>query len=80
VLALASGGAAQGATVMAAFGLGTLPTLLAAGIAAQRLNAIRRTAWIRRTAGTVIVVLGIVGLARVPHLREAVLAGWACIS
>jgi sulfite exporter TauE/SafE len=74
VMALASGGPLEGAGVMAAFGLGTLPTLLVAGVAAQKLNAVRREPWIRRVAGTAIVVLGVVGLARVPHLREAVLA------
>jgi sulfite exporter TauE/SafE len=79
-LALASGSAAGGAAVMVAFGLGTLPTLLFAGFAAQRLQVLRRSAWIRRTAGALIVVLGIVGLVRVPHLREAVLAGFACLA
>lgn len=79
-LALASGSAGAGAAVMVAFGLGTLPTLLLAGFAAQRLQILRRAAWVRRTAGALIIALGIVGLARVPHLREAVLAGWACLS
>ena len=80
VLALASGGAWQGATIMAAFGLGTLPTLVAAGFAAQKLDLLRRAPWIRQGAGAAIVALGIVGFVRVPHLREAILAGWACIS
>ncbi len=80
VLAFASGSAAGGALVMLAFGLGTLPNLLAAGIAAQRLLALRRLPWLRRAAGALIVVLGVVGLARLPGLREAVLAGWHCIA
>jgi len=80
VLALASGGAWQGASIMAAFGLGTLPTLLAAGFAAQKLDLLRRAPWIRQGAGAAIVALGIVGFLRLPHLREAILAGWACIS
>src|SRR5262249_10135919 len=56
-LAMASGSAPGGAIVMLAFGLGTLPNLLAAGLAAQKLLAIRRSPWIRRTAGLLIVIL-----------------------
>jgi sulfite exporter TauE/SafE len=62
-LALASGGPAEGAMIMAAFGLGTLPTLLAAGLTAQRLAAIRRVRWVRAIAGTTIAVFGVMGLA-----------------
>ncbi len=80
VLAAASGSAGEGALVMAAFGLGTLPNLLAAGVAAQRLVALRRAPWVRRTAGALIAALGIVGLVRLPGLRDAVLAGWHCIA
>ncbi|HXZ49422.1 MAG TPA: sulfite exporter TauE/SafE family protein [Usitatibacter sp.] len=80
VLAAASGGPAQGALVMGAFGLGTLPNLLAAGLAAQRLVALRRAPWVRRVAGILIIALGVAGIARVPGLREAVLAGWHCIA
>ena len=79
-LALASGGAVEGAAVMVAFGLGTLPTLLGAGLAAQRLLAIRRVPWVRRAAGATIVALGAVGLARVPGLADALVAGWHCIT
>ena len=80
VMALASGGPWQGASVMAAFGLGTLPTLLVAGVAAQRLMAVKREPWVRRTAGTIVIVLALWGLAKVPGLPDAVQAGWhACI-
>ncbi|HUI99833.1 MAG TPA: sulfite exporter TauE/SafE family protein, partial [Usitatibacter sp.] len=75
-----SGSGGDGALVMAAFGLGTLPNLLAAGVAAQRLVAIRRMPWVRRGAGMLIAALGVVGLVRLPGLREAVLAGWHCIA
>lgn len=80
VLAAASGSAAGGALVMALFGLGTLPNLLAAGLAAQRLVALRRAPWVRRTAGVLIIALGIVGIARLPGLREALIAGWQCVT
>jgi hypothetical protein len=78
-LALASGSAPAGAAVMLAFGLGTLPALMAAGIGAQRLAAMRRAPWVRHGAGMLLVAMGVAGLARVPGLREAVLAGWACL-
>jgi sulfite exporter TauE/SafE len=78
VLAAASGSALGGALVLAAFGLGTLPNLLAAGLAAQRLAAVRRAPWVRRTAGTLIAALGIAGIARLPGLADALAAGWRC--
>jgi len=81
VMALASGGALEGATVMAAFGAGTLPTLLAAGIAAQRLVAIRRAPWIRRAAGALVVASAVYGLVRVPGLAGLLESAWgACIA
>jgi sulfite exporter TauE/SafE len=80
VMALASGGAAQGALTMAAFGAGTLPTLLAVGAAAQRASALRRSPWVRRGAGAILVVLASWGLLRMPGLTEAIRAGWqACV-
>lgn len=78
-LALASGDSANGAMVMASFGLGTLPTLLTAGLAAQKLSTFRRHAWIRYPAAVAIIAMGVVGLARMPGLRESVLAGLACL-
>jgi sulfite exporter TauE/SafE len=80
VLAFASGGPGEGALVMIAFGAGTLPTLLAVGMAAQRLGAMRRVRWVRYSAGTAIALLGVVGLARVPGLRDVLVAGWHCIT
>ncbi len=80
VLALASGSAAGGAGVMAAFGAGTLPALLGAGFFAQRLLALRRAPWVRRGAGLALIAMALVGLARVPGLAEAVRTGWSCIA
>jgi uncharacterized protein len=75
-LALASASPWGGAAVMAAFGLGTLPNLLAAGFAAQRVLAVRRLPWVRRGAGAALVLLALVGFARLPGLAEALRAGW----
>jgi uncharacterized protein len=78
-LALASGSAAAGAGVLAAFGIGTLPALLGAGVAAQRLFEVRRNPWVRRGAGMAIIALAVVGFMRVPMLQELAHAGWACL-
>ena len=80
VLAIASGSAAKGAAVMAAFGLGTLPSLLAAGLAATKLMTLRRHAGVRRTAGALLIAMAAVGLARIPFLHDALLRGWSCIT
>jgi sulfite exporter TauE/SafE len=66
--ALVSGGAGRGALVMAAFGLGTLPNLLAAGLAAESLRRFVRQPFARRIAGLAVVALGLLGLARIPDL------------
>jgi sulfite exporter TauE/SafE len=48
---------------MFAFGLGTLPGMVGAGIAAGQLKSLRAGTGLRRAAGTVIIALGIVFLA-----------------
>ncbi len=68
--ALVSGSAARGALVMASFGLGTIPNLLAAGLAAESLRRVARNPVARRIAGLAVVLLGIAGLARIPSLPE----------
>ncbi|HKF44273.1 MAG TPA: sulfite exporter TauE/SafE family protein [Thermoanaerobaculia bacterium] len=73
--ALVAGSALRGAAVMAAFGLGTLPNLLAAGLAAEKLRSwTRRPRW-RLAAGLAVVVLGVAGLARIPFLVEHLTSG-----
>jgi sulfite exporter TauE/SafE len=62
--AVFAGGALQGAIAMAGFGLGTLPWLLAAGVAAARL---RRWPAFRRAGGVLLLALGGVGLAQAAH-------------
>ncbi len=73
--ALVAGSALRGAAVMAAFGLGTLPNLLAAGLAADRLRSFVRDPRARRIAGIAVILLGAVGLARIPGLPEHVRLG-----
>jgi hypothetical protein len=65
VWALTTGSAAQGALVMLAFGLGTLPTLLAVGAAARSLQQLAQNKSIRRIAGALVVLLALYSLQRV---------------
>lgn len=64
VWAVATGSARDGALLMVAFGLGTLPTLAALGAVASRLAAVVHRPWVRRLAGGAVLVLGLLQLAR----------------
>lgn len=64
ITALASGSALQGALTMAAFGLGTLPNLLAMGWFADRLQPLTRRRGVRLAAGLLVAGLGLAGLLR----------------
>jgi sulfite exporter TauE/SafE len=64
-LALLAGGAWQGALVMAAFGTGTLPSLVAGGVALTRLRAIAPAAVARYAGAAIMVGFGSFGLWRV---------------
>jgi hypothetical protein len=82
-LALASGQAAGGAAVMVAFGVGTLPTMVALDVAASTwrgqgdrigraggpLAAAR--AWLKPVAGAAILVFGISGFAHAARVAGA---------
>lgn len=59
---LASGSAAQGAALMLAFGAGTLPMLLAVGLAAQLLKDFVRHPWVRRSSGLLVLLFGLYSL------------------
>jgi len=58
-----AGGATQGAIAMAAFGAGTLPWLLIAGVAAARLRQWTHLQRVRRAGGLILVGVGAWGLA-----------------
>ncbi|QEL64311.1 hypothetical protein OTERR_08350 [Oryzomicrobium terrae] len=60
--ALASGSAAGGAAILLAFGLGTLPNLLAIGLLAVRLKEWARHPVVRRVAGSLVLAYGAWGL------------------
>lgn len=60
VWTVTAGGALRGAMLMLAFGLGTLPNLLLMGAAAAGLNRWTRRPVVRRIAGALVMLFGIV--------------------
>jgi sulfite exporter TauE/SafE len=62
ITALSSGSAASGAGLMLAFGVGTLPNLLLAGLLAVRLRVYASNPWVRRVAGLLVLGFGVWGL------------------
>jgi len=64
VSALAAGSMTQGALLLLAFGLGTLPSLLLMGWAAENLRSLTHNPWMRRLAGSLVAGLGVWGLAQ----------------
>ncbi len=60
--ALAAGSAGRGAALMLAFGLGTLPNLLLAGILLARLNEFVRRPLVRAISGLLVLGFGLYGL------------------
>ena len=79
--AMLSGSAASGAALMLAFGLGTLPMLLAIGLMGARLRAGLQRRPLRIGAGLLVLAFGLLGLVRAaagPHggwLESLCLAG-----
>ena len=59
VWTVSSGGALQGASLMLAFGLGTLPNLLLMGVAANQLNRWTRRPLVRQLAGALVAGFGV---------------------
>lgn len=64
IWALSAGGAWQGAQLMLAFGIGTLPNLLLMGVLAAKLATFVRQPWPRRVAGGLVLAFAIVMLVR----------------
>ncbi len=61
-LAATSGSPAGGMRAMLAFGLGTLPMLLAMGLASQWIARMTRNIWLRRAAGGALIAIAILML------------------
>ncbi len=64
ISAMASGSAVNGAALMLAFGIGTLPNLLAMGYFARQLKEFMQNRAVRLAAGLLVAGFGVVGLYR----------------
>lgn len=73
--AMLSGSALDGAAVMLAFGLGTLPMLATIGLAGVKLRSLFQLHRVRLACGVLILAFGMLGLARAagtaPHTGTA---------
>ncbi|MFO1198621.1 MAG: sulfite exporter TauE/SafE family protein [Burkholderiaceae bacterium] len=80
VAALVSGSALQGAELALAFGLGTLPNLLALGWSAAAARRWLGHRALRVAAGVLVVAFGVAGLARIDPLAHLHQVVDACLS
>ena len=76
--ALVTGSAQRGAALMAAFGLGTLPNLLLAGMLFKRLRDLTRNTKVRFAAGVLVLAFGVFGLIMAPSLGGKLWDGVLC--
>ncbi|MDD5330365.1 MAG: sulfite exporter TauE/SafE family protein [Sulfuricella sp.] len=68
VTAMSSGSAARGGAIMLAFGVGTLPNLLAMGYFARQLKSFMQHKGVRLAAGLLVAGFGVLGLYRLALL------------
>ncbi|MNY64570.1 hypothetical protein D3C86_2017040 [compost metagenome] len=78
-MALLAGNAVSGALVLFAFGLGTLPNLLAISGLSGYVRHLSRRPVVRAVAGVLIIGFGMVGVARAVWLPETLAAHGFCV-
>ena len=78
-IALVSGGAANGAALMLAFGLGTLPNLLLAGLLLRRARSWFQDRMVRWVSGGLVLGFGVAGLANAAQLGDQIRRGVLCL-
>lgn len=76
--ALVSGSAARGAGLLLAFGLGTLPNLMLAGLLLVRLRELARQKWLRIGSGVLVLGFGLFGLINAGTLGGRLWQGVLC--
>ena len=76
--ALVTGSAERGAALMLAFGLGTLPNLLLAGLLLKRLRDVVKNQLVRTGSGLVVLAFGVYGLVTTPSLGSKLWNGVVC--
>jgi uncharacterized protein len=77
--AMASGSVESGALVMLGFGLGTLPAMFMAGVAALPLRKLAQRPRVRLAAGTIVIGMGLVGLSRATQLADFAALAQLCL-
>ena len=80
IAALASQHALEGALLLASFGLGTLPNLVAMGLGAQRFGLILRKLWLRRVAAVLLLAYALAGFMRLDPRAHLVSVVDACMT
>jgi uncharacterized protein len=78
-LAFFAGGPWQGAAVMLAFGLGTLPNLAVTGLMLNRVKPIFEHALLRRTGAALLVAFAVLGIYRALYVPNALAQGPYCL-
>lgn len=73
-IAVTAGSPQGGAAVMLAFGVGTLPVMIVAGVLAGAVGRGFQRAWVKRGAGVLLACFGVVNLGSV-----AAQAGWVAV-
>jgi sulfite exporter TauE/SafE len=76
--ALALGSWWQGALLMLAFGLGTLPNMLGIGLLYERIERLRRAGTARVVAGSAIAAFGLFGIVNAWHPAAVAGGGLLC--
>jgi len=76
--ALVTGSAGRGAGLMLAFGLGTLPNLMLAGMLFKRFRDVTRNGKVRFAAGLLVLGFGVFGLFNAPTLGGKLWSGVVC--
>ncbi len=77
-MTLLTGSAARGAATMLAFGLGTLPNLMAAGLLLVKFRKIVQGRALRFSAGLLVLAFGLWGLINASDLGGRLWAGVVC--
>lgn len=78
--AMFTGSATSGASVMLAFGLGTLPMMLSLGLIGSRLKVWAQRRMVRVVCGAVVLAFGVLGLIRASNGMSAGIMDVLCLT
>lgn len=78
-LALFAGGPLEGGAVLLAFGLGTLPNLLVAGVLFDRVHTLFGGTTMRRAAAGTLLAFAVAGIYRAVYMQDGLAHGAFCL-